>query len=102
MNQDKTCDSCPEGHADYAGMCLPQVDFTTFMISLASAAMVHLGEMPEPESGRMAASLPLAKHSIDTLAMLEEKTRGNLSDAEARQLADVLGHLRMLYVRRNA
>jgi len=101
MNQDKSCGSCPDGQADYAGMCLPQVDFTTFVISLASAAMVHLGEMAEPESGRTAVSLPLAKHSIDTLAMLEEKTRGNLNASEAKQLADILGHLRMLYVRKN-
>ena len=101
MNQDKQCKECPEGQADYAGTCLPQVDFATFVFSLASAAMVHLGEMPEPESGRTTAELPLAKHSIDTLAMLEEKTRGNLTDSEARQLAGILAHLRMLYVKKS-
>lgn len=99
MNQEKRCNECPDGHADYAGACLPQVDFITFVYSMASAAMVHLGEMPEPESGRTRPSMPLAKHSIDTLAMLEEKTKGNLSCEEAKQLADILGHLRMLYVR---
>ena len=102
MNQDKECSNCPEGHADYAGMCLPQVDFTTFVYSLASATMVHLGEMAEPESGQTVCNMPLAKHSIDTLAMLEERTKGNLTCDEAKQLADILGHLRMLYVRKNS
>lgn len=101
MNQDNQCKDCPEGQADYDGMCLPQVDFITFVYSLASAAMVHLGEMPDPESGRTMPSPPLAKHSIDTLAMLEEKTKGNLSCDEAKQLCDILGHLRMLYVKKN-
>lgn len=99
MSQKNECDTCPDGQADYAGMCLPEVDFTTFVYSLASAAMVHLGEMPEPESGQTQVSLPLAKHTIDTLAMLEDKTRGNLAEDEARQLGDILAHLRMLYVR---
>ncbi|MFP5220759.1 MAG: DUF1844 domain-containing protein [Acidobacteriota bacterium] len=101
MNQKNECDTCPDGQADYAGMCLPEVDFITFVYSLASAAMVHLGEMPEPESGRTQVSLPLAKHTIDTLAMLEGKTRGNLTDDEAKNLGDILAHLRMLYVRAN-
>lgn len=99
MNQNNECDVCPDGQADYAGMCLPEVDFITFVYSLASAALVHLGEMADPESGQTVASLPLAKHTIDTLAMLEEKTKGNLTDDEAKQLGDLLAHLRMLYVR---
>ncbi len=101
MNQENQCKDCPDGHADYAGMCLPQVDFITFVYSLASAAMVHLGEMPDPETGGIVPSLPLAKHSIDTLAMLEEKTKGNLSGDESRQVGEILGHLRMLYVKKN-
>jgi len=102
MNQDSKCGSCPDGQDDYAGMCLPKVDFSTFVISLASAAMVHLGEMAEPESGQVSTNIPLAKHTIDTLAMLEEKTKGNLAAEEARQLADILGHLRMVCVRKNS
>ncbi|MBI4803645.1 MAG: DUF1844 domain-containing protein [Desulfovibrio sp.] len=101
MNQDTKCGSCPDGQDDYAGRCLPKVEFITFIYSLASAAMVHMGEMPEPESGQVVSNLPLAKHTIDTLAMLQEKTTGNLADDEAKQLSDILGHLRMLFVRRN-
>ena len=48
--------------------------------------MVHLGEAPEPESGSFSVNLPLAKHTIDILAMLECKTRGNLSPEEAAML----------------
>ena len=93
--------ACPEGHADFGGgSCLPQVDFTTFVFSLASSCMVHLGDMPEPESGQTGVNLPMAKHTIDTMAMLEEKTKGNLSADEAKQLGDLLYHLRMLYLRR--
>lgn len=101
MNQKNECDTCPDGQTDYAGMCLPEVDFITFVYSLASAAMVHLGEMADPESGQTVASLPLAKHTIDTLAMLEDKTRNNLAEDEAKHLGDILAHLRMLYVRAN-
>lgn len=101
MNQKNECNSCPDGQADYAGMCLPEVDFITFVYSLASAGMVHLGEMADPESGQTVVSLPLAKHTIDTLAMLEAKTRGNLTDDEAKHLGDILAHLRMIYVRAN-
>jgi hypothetical protein len=48
---------------------LPEVTFSTFVMSLASSALVHLGEVPEPESGRTMANLPVAKHTIDILAM---------------------------------
>jgi len=92
--------SCPEGHADFGGSCLPRVDFMTFVFSLASSGMMHLGEMPEPESGQINVNLPMAKHTIDTLAMLEEKTKGNLTGEEAKQLGDLLYHLRMLFVKK--
>jgi hypothetical protein len=101
MNKDDNCKVCPEGQTDYSGMCLPEVDFTTFVYSLFTTAMLHLGEIVDPETGRTSIQLPLAKHTIDTLAMLEEKTKGNLDCEETRKLADFLGHLRLLYVRKN-
>jgi len=101
MNQDDKCSGCPDGHDDYEGLCLPKVEFMTFAYSMASAAMVHLGELQDPETGTSSLNKPLAKHTIDTLSMLEEKTRGNLSAEEAGQLAEMLGHLKMLYVRKN-
>jgi hypothetical protein len=79
---------------------MPKVDLSTLVLSLSSSALVHLGEVPEPESGRTGTDLPLARHTIDVLSMLEEKTRGNVSDDECRLLKDILFELRMKYVQK--
>lgn len=76
----------------------PQVTFTTFVLSLSSSAMVHLGEVPEPETGATQQNLPLAKHTIDILAMLKDKTAKCLDDEESRLLDGVLYELRMVYL----
>jgi hypothetical protein len=75
------------------------INFASFVLSLVHTAAVHFGDVPDPATGaRHAPSLPLAQQMIDILAMLEEKTRGNLS-AEERQLIDqVLYELRMRFV----
>ncbi len=87
-----------EMHEEKAEAALPKMDFTTFCLSLASSAMMHLGLVPYPETGKAEKQLPLAKQTIDILAMLEEKTRGNLSPEEATLLGAVLYDLRMRYV----
>ncbi|MDF1564218.1 MAG: DUF1844 domain-containing protein [Deltaproteobacteria bacterium] len=74
---------------------LPPVDFSTFVLSLASSALVHLGEVVHPETGEPARNLPLARQTIDMLAMLQEKTRGNLSKDEATYLESILYDLRL-------
>ncbi len=61
---------------------LPKVDFITFVMSLSSSALVHLGEVSDPVTGKTDVNLELARHTIDVLSMLEEKTRGNLSREE--------------------
>ena len=75
------------------------INFASFVLSLVHTAAVHFGDVGDPSTGeRHAPNLPLAQQMIDILAMLEEKTRGNLS-AEERQLIDqVLYELRMCYV----
>ncbi len=73
-------------------------DFSTFVLSLASAVMVHLGRVPDPTGQGGAANLELARHSIDLLAMLEEKTRGNLTAEEAQLLTRLLHDTRMAWV----
>ncbi|HXG88596.1 MAG TPA: DUF1844 domain-containing protein [Vicinamibacterales bacterium] len=77
----------------------PQISFIAFVFSLASNAAVHFGDLPDPMSGeKREADLEAASQLIEILAMLEEKTRGNLS-AEERQLLDqVLFELRMRFV----
>ncbi len=80
---------------------LPQVTFSTFVFSLSSSALVHLGEIPDPGSQRVETDLPLAKQIIDTLGMLDEKTRGNLSSDEEHLLKSVLYDLRVRFVQKS-
>ena len=77
---------------------LPAVDFHTFVLSLGSSALLHLGELEHPDVGAPQKDLPLAKHTIDILVMLEEKTRGNLSPAEEKLIGSLLYDLRLRYV----
>ncbi len=79
---------------------LPQLDFGTFVLSMSSSALVHLGEVPEPESGQIMENILAAKQTIDILCMLERKTAGNLTSQEARLLKDMLFELRMKYVQK--
>src|SRR2546426_5504062 len=78
----------------------PALDFTALVLSLGSSAIVHLGEAPDPTTGqkRDQPELTMAQQSIDLLAMLQEKTRGNLTAEEARFLENMLFDLRMLFV----
>jgi hypothetical protein len=79
------------------GATAEPIDFGTFVMSLASSALMHLGELPAPE-GERRPNLPLAKQTIDILGMLDEKTRGNLTAEEARLLEHLLLDLRLKYV----
>jgi hypothetical protein len=78
---------------------LPEASFTSLIFSLSSSAFLNLGEIPDPGTGEKNKDLPLAKHAIDTIAMLKEKTAGNLSDEEKRFLETVLTDLRLRYVK---
>ncbi len=80
---------------------LPEVNLSTFVFSLSSSALVHLGEIPEPVSNRMQQDLGLAKQIIDTLGMIDDKTRGNLDADEERLLKGVLYDLRMRFVQKS-
>lgn len=77
---------------------LPKPEFTTLVGMFSTQAMVSLGLIGHPEDGKMEVQLPLARHFIDLLGVLEEKTRGNLSEQEAKLLEQVLHDLRMAYV----
>jgi hypothetical protein len=80
---------------------LPEVTFATFVFSLSSSALVHLGEVPEPETRQTIVDLVVAKQIIDTLGMLEEKTKGNLVPDEERLLKSMLYDLRVRYVQKS-
>lgn len=77
---------------------MPKPTFSTFVLSLASSALVQLGEVPDPASGQTAEDLGLAKHSIDILAMLQDKIQNGLDKEEERLLNGLLYELRMIFV----
>jgi hypothetical protein len=81
-----------------APQALPPLDFSTFVLSLASTAMVHLGQLPRPEGDAVQRDLAAAKQAIEMITMLEEKTRGNLDESEQKLLRTVLYDLRVSYV----
>ncbi len=84
--------------ADEAGD-LPKIDFSTFILSLSTSALYHLGLVEDPQTGeRPEADLPMASQTIDTLQVLEEKTRGNLDEEEQKLLQSLLYELRMRFV----
>lgn len=76
-----------------------EVSFTALVISLASSAAVHFGDLGDPVTGeKQPANLIAARHAIDLLSILEEKTRGNLTEDEQQVLEQVLVELRMRFV----
>jgi hypothetical protein len=76
----------------------PPASFDVLISMLFTQAMSMLGQMPDPASGEATVNKLYAKHYIDTLDMLSEKTSGNLSDDESKMLAEALHALRMMYV----
>ena len=77
---------------------LPPVDFSGLILSLAHATMMHLGQIPDPSGQPMPADLELARHTIDTIAMLRDKTKGNLDPEEQKLVDTALTELRMAFV----
>jgi len=77
---------------------LPGIDFSTFVLSLSHSALVNLGDAPSPVDGRRDENLPMARQTIDLLALLELKTNGNLTGEEERVLQQALYDLRLRYV----
>jgi hypothetical protein len=75
------------------------IDFYTFVLSIGSSVLVHLGDAPHPETGKpVERNLPLAQQSIDILSMLEEKTKGNRTPEEDKLLDQLLLDLKLRYV----
>jgi len=87
--------SAPEGSESGE---LPAIDFATFVLSLSHSALVHLGDAPDPSGEPAPRDVMMAKQTIDLLAVLQEKTEGNLTGEEERLLDQVLYDLRMRYV----
>ena len=94
----------PEAAAEPAGEPqggrppLPPVDFSGLILSLAHATMMHLGQIPDPMGRPSQPDLELARHTIDTIAMLKEKTQGNLGEEEQKLIDTALTELQMAFV----
>ncbi len=78
---------------------LPEINFSNFIFSLSTSALIHLGEIPDPISKESSKNLPMAKQTIDILGMLQEKTKGNLNSDEEALIQNILYDLRMRYVK---
>lgn len=98
-SKEKNCE-CGEGKVpNKEGKCvMPEVTFQAFIMSLNTSVLFHLGEIAEPGTGKKLLDLDLARHGIDTLTLIEEKTKGNLTEDEAKMLKDMLYDCKLKFV----
>ncbi|MGO8987962.1 MAG: DUF1844 domain-containing protein [bacterium] len=81
---------------------LPVIDFSQFIFSLSTSALIQLGEIQDPFTQKAEKNLPLAKQTIDLIGMLKEKTKGNLTPEEGKIIENLLYDLRMRFVKASA
>ncbi len=79
----------------------PKIDFSTFVLSLTSSVQVHLGLVQNPATQKTSTDLVAARHTIDILGILKDKTKGNLTQEEERLLDYILYDLRIKFVEIN-
>ncbi|PID75684.1 MAG: hypothetical protein CSA20_03315 [Deltaproteobacteria bacterium] len=91
---------CEEGKVpNKHGQCvMPEVTFSAFVMSLNTSALYHLGEIADPATGKRTVDLDLARHAIDTLALVQAKTKGNLAVDEEQLLKNILYEIKMKFV----
>jgi len=92
-DQEKQTDSSKEKETESF-----QIDFSTFIMSLTSSAFYHLGDMPDPSTGKKEVNLPAVQQTIDMLIMLREKTKGNLKEDEEKLIEKLIYELQVKYV----
>ncbi len=97
-SDEKIVDETPSETNKTTDESLPQINFSTFLMSLSTQALMHLGEIASPLSGKVEIDVPVAKQMIDIIGVLREKTRGNLDKGEDDLLEGILYDLRMKYV----
>ncbi len=92
---------CVEGKVpDKQGRCvMPEVTFPAFIMSLNTSALYHLGEIADPTTGKRIVDLDLAKHAIETLALIQTKTKGNLVKDEDELLKNILYDIKIRFVK---
>jgi len=99
--QSRESEAREKAHAaeDQETTLLPEINFATFVVSLNASALLHLGAIEDPATGKTNKNLPMAKQTIDILSMLEQKTAGNLMKDEENLLKNILYDLRIIYVK---
>jgi hypothetical protein len=92
---------CGEGKVPTRdGRCvMPEVTFPALVMSLNTSALYHLGEIAEPKTGKRVVEPDLARHAIDTLVLLQNKTKGNLDPEEEELLKNILYDIKLRFVR---
>jgi hypothetical protein len=75
-----------------------KLDFSTLVLSFATSSLMNMGHAPDPQTGKKNKNIELAKQNIDILAILEEKSRGNLTKEEAELLKNILAEVRLRFV----
>ncbi len=97
-----TPDTREDKAAGNAEGLLPELDFSTFILSLSSSALMTLGVIENPVTKQKEKDPAVAKQTIDLIALLKEKTAGNLTEAEAKLIDDALAELQVWYVKETA
>jgi hypothetical protein len=92
---------CGEGKVpNREGRCvMPEVTFPAFVMSLSTSALYHLGEIADPATGKKIVDPDLARHAIDTLVLIQSKTKGNLSKEEDELLKNILYDIKLRFVK---
>ncbi len=88
----------PEPDKEPTGKNAFKVDFSSFILSLYSSALVQLGKVEDPTTGEKATNIDFAKQTIDIIAVLKDKTKGNLDTEEEKLMGTLLQELRIAYV----
>ena len=95
-------DSVDDADLPPGGGQMPEASLEVHISMLFSQCMASLGQMPGPDGQPSEVNKPFAKHFIDTVEMLQEKTAGNVSEDEKKMMADVLHAMRMAFVNAKA
>lgn len=91
---------CEEGKVpNKEGKCvMPEVTFPAIVMSFNTSALYHLGEIADPATGKKIVDLDVARHAIDTLAVMQQKTKGNLTSDEEQMLKNILYDIKLRFV----
>ncbi|MCP4024219.1 MAG: DUF1844 domain-containing protein [Desulfobacteraceae bacterium] len=93
-----TMENGPAGRSEDSKINMPKIDFSSFILSIYSSGLVQLGKVEDPSSGEKNKNLELAQHTIDMMAMLEQKTQGNLTGEEENLIRTLLSEIRLAFV----